>query len=186
MIPPARLFVPLLVLTALLLSSGCSAVYVAKPVGIRPHALKPEQWNGVWLGGEDGGAVTVLVTDAANGRLEIGEIKTRDQKLVLETATAFVRESGDTLFINLRPVDASTERYLWARIKIADGQVAIWAPHEARLRARVRSGKLAGQAEEKGDVHLAELAAATVTEFAQPLSDAFDWETPLMLRRVGR
>lgn len=185
-LPSFRLVLALLAAALAVSFSGCSAVYVAKPVGEKPHPLKPEDWNGTWAGGEDSGAITVHVTDAAKGRLAMASVKMRDNKFVLEGGTAEVRANGETLFISVRGDDDQEERYLFARIKIDGGQVAIWCPEPEKFRAWVRSGALPGRVDKSDDVALDALPAAKVAEFAAKNSEAFDWEHPLMLHRISK
>jgi hypothetical protein len=163
--------------------SGCSSVYVGKPVGEKPHVLKPEEWNSAWsAGGEHG---IVVVTDAAEGRLELVQTKIENRAITFTRYAAFVREVGDVLFISVRADSEKQQRYLWGRLKLRDGQAVVWAPHVEKFRGWVRGGKMKGTAADTGDVELAELTATDLQAIV--LNEAlmpFHWDEPIVFHRV--
>ena len=171
---------------ALLVLSGCNAVYVDKPVGDRPHVLKPGDWNGTWQS-DDHSTVTVLVTRPEKGELQIGSIEIEQNALVMKTETVSVRESGSSLFLNFLGVHEGRERYSWALMKRKDEVIVLWSPALEKFRALVRSGKLQGVATDNGDVLLESLPAPTLAAMLSgDLHTAMDWETPALIRRVKK
>jgi hypothetical protein len=173
-------------MVALLCASGCSAVYVSRPVGDRPHALVAADWNGVWVS-DDNSPVVVLVTDAASGQLQIGNIEIKDDALTLKTETLSVRESGDRLYVNARDTHEGKDRYTWVSLKMS-GEVAVfWTPDLEKFRTLVRTGKLKGTATDTGNVYVDALTAETLTAIhAGELGPVIDWEAPVTLRRLKR
>lgn len=162
------------------LLSGCSAVYSVHPVGEQPLALVPEEWEGTWL--HQDGTVTLAVTDAANGILEIGWVEKRQGKLAYETYLVQLLKHGEWLFGNVHDRD-KTGHYLWGRVKKDDGQLTLWAPDLAKIKALVEQQVLPGRLSNDGeDVVLDELSAAhllVITEGA-----VLEWGRPLVFLRI--
>lgn len=181
-----RLLLPLVAALALF-TGGCSAVSVPGPVGDKPHVLNPDDWAGTWLA-PDGDAVSVIVSDASKGELQVVGVEFNRGEAALKTHTIHVRESAGWLFASLTSDDADRPgQCLWARLKIEKNQVVIWSPDVAAFRALVRSGQLKGKATDSGDVELEQippekLAALPAGDFGIPL----EWDSPFVLRRVGR
>jgi hypothetical protein len=166
-----------------LLCTGCTGVYVSRPLGDTPHALKPADWEGTWLLGDS--ASRVRVTDAANGKLELIGAKFTEGKPSLEVTRLAITESGDWLFATVID-DENPGRAEWARIKRDDDWIVAWLPAKDAFRALVRSGKLSGQLDQE---HVAldpptpaQLHALTSGALGVP----FNWDEPIVLRRIAR
>ena len=168
---------------AMLSLSGCTGVYVSRPIGDRAHPLVPADWEGTWTPGN--GAIVTRVADAAGGKLQFVQSEVRDGAFVTKTENVIVRESGGWLFATIVD-DSNPGRYEWARIKLDEGQLAVWLPDKDAFRALVQSGKLKGTLSEN-DVALdpptaAELKALTSGALGVP----FNWDEPFVLRRLPR
>lgn len=159
-----------------------------QPVGEKPHVLKPADWEGTWIGGaySDAFALTVTVTDATKGRLQVSRIESNERKLELQTGPAEVREAGGWLFINLGGLDDRKQLWFWGRIKFQADLVLLWAPEADQLKELSRLGKLKCRLSESGDLleplSPEDLKVLTSDESVVP----FEWKSPLILRRVAR
>jgi hypothetical protein len=183
---PATAMNKLVVFTLGLLSvalTGCSGVFVAQPIGAKPATLAPGDWEGTWFDGSD--ACKARVIDSAGGRLQLLNVKIKDNKAELETTELLVRESEGWLFFNLRDDDPAKNRYAWARGKLDGDQLVVWVPDRDAFAALIRSGKLKGHVEDK-DVFL---DPPTSDDFKALTSGAlgvpFEWEKPFVFRRLA-
>ena len=171
----------------MLFAAGCASVHVPRPVGEKPHALKPSDWEGTWIIGRD--VACVRVTDAAHGWLKTTSFKDHESDpsgAALEVSSIQIMESGHWLFANVRDDSVTPARYTWGRIRLEGDQAIVWEPDLEKFRALVRAGKLKGQLD--GDsVALEALSpddvqALTSGALGLPLA----WDKPLVLRRVAR
>ena len=171
-------------LGALLLSlaAGCSAVYAPAPVGERPHAAAPDEWEGVWIHGD--GAVAVSVVDETNGTIRLGWIEAGDE-MERKTLDVVLRESGDWVFASARDPEKDGSPWLWGRLKKDGARALLWAPDTGRFRALVEQGALPGSVGEKdGEVLLGELRPADYEAIRAGANGVlFDWDDPILFRR---
>ncbi|HUR58407.1 MAG TPA: hypothetical protein VM029_11895 [Opitutaceae bacterium] len=177
----------LLVIALAFVVGGCSAVYVRTPVGETAHVLQPNEWAGTWLT-PDGKALVVSVPDPGKGVLQIVGLEGNEHDLQVKKYTIAVTESAGWLFANVRDdarPDAS--RHIWGRLKRDEDMVIIWPPDVRAFKALVRDGKVKGKELDSGDVELEFIAPETMLAFATgELGVPFGWDTPFILRRVGR
>jgi hypothetical protein len=171
----------------LLLVSGCSAVFVAKPVGEKPHVLQPQKWEGVWLT-SDQAPITVLVTNADKGELQIGAVEAKEGALKLTTETLLVRSVGNSLIVNHADTHDGRTLYSWSLVRINnEDDMLVWAPNVDKFRTLVRSGKLKGQARDNESVYLEELPDEMLAAIGNDTAEGlFAWQNPITLRRVKR
>ncbi len=170
----------------LLLATGCSVVSIPRPIGEKPHGLVAADWEGTWIAGRD--VAKVKVVDAAAGQLQLAVVEEKDSQPRLVTYTAYITESGKTLFASLRndEADTATKSYGWARIRHDPDQVLVWWPDVKRFGELVRAGKLSGKLD-GSDVLLDSPTAEQVTALVSgALGPVFADECPAVLRRVAR
>ena len=165
------------------LVTGCTGVYVSRPIGEKPLVLVPADWEGTWLCGDS--AAKARVVDAHQGRLELIEAKFSDGKPKLEITEIVITEAGHWLFATLlNPADPA--RHEWVRLKRNDDQLVVWLPATAAFRTLVESGKLQGRLDDKNVVldppSAADLAALTTGALGVP----FAWDDPVTIRRLVR
>jgi len=164
--------------------SGCQAVYVSTPLGERPHVLDSDACNGVWLVDHDIAKVTV--TDAANGEFRAVGIDENDGAPVLKTYAITVRESGSWVFASMRDDESKPDRYVWALVKFGDDQLIAWLPNVEKFRALVRDKKLPGTLD-GDDVALGPLSPDDLKRLTSgELGVLFEWDSPVVYRRVAR
>lgn len=168
---------------ALLAFTGCSGVFVSRPVGDQPHALTPEKWDGIWSNDHD--VVKFHVIDATKGQLQIVETKEREGKFIVETNTAFLRDAGGWTFANVVADSARPDTFGWARIEAHDDLILIWAPDVEKFSALVRAKKVRGVID-GDDVFLEPFSAAELKALiAGELGVPFKWDQPVVIRRVA-
>lgn len=160
--------------------AGCSAAYSTRPVGDQPLTLVPEEWEGTWIHKE--GTVSVAVTDTAKGVIEVGWVEKRQGRLAFEAYQVQLLKSGEWVFGNVHDRD-KTGHYFWGRVGKDDGQLTLWVPDVAKIKALVETAVLPGTLVNDGeDVVLGELSAAhllVITEGA-----VLDWGRPLVFLRL--
>ena len=161
---------------------GCGAVYVDRPIGERPLAISnPEQWEGTWLHRD--GAIVVKVTDASNGVLSVGWFEKEEGGLKPATGEVFLCEARNWTLATLKTPDAATNRMVWGRISMEDGQAIVWSPDAGRFMELVTNGVLPGTTNGR-NVVLGSLASnhwSIITEGTNGV--LFNWDAPLILRR---
>jgi hypothetical protein len=183
-----------------LLAGGCAGVYTLQPVGEKPANLEPAKWDGTWIADLNGGpkSFTLKVVDGAAGELRVSGIEERNGKPTLENVTVLVHESGEWLFASVRETAADRLgsnrepndeefRHAWGRLKRDGDLLIVWAPDVAKFTALVEHGKLRGKEVSGGDILLEKFSAAdlrslTTGGFGVP----FEWESPIIFRRLGR
>jgi len=159
--------------------SGCSAAYSIKPMGEHPLALVPEEWEGTWV--HKDGTVTVAVTDAAKGMIEVGWVEKRQGRLAFEAYQVQLLKSGEWLFGNVHYQD-KPGHYLWGRVSKDDGQLVLWVPDVAKIKALVEKAILPGTLINDGeDVVLGGLSAAHLQVITTASEGAvLEWDRPLV------
>lgn len=169
-------------LAALIVGSGCSSVYVPAAIGEKPHALDPAAWEGLWW--VEGDAAMARVVDAAGGELRLSGMNSRDGKVVLTSATLFIRESGDGLFASIQMEETPKGQFVWAWLKRDGDRIVGWAPDVDRFRQLVQAGKLKGVVSASNDVYLEALTPAAAADLTtEKYGMLFEWQKPFMLRR---
>ena len=165
---------------ALLLLAACESVYAPRPMGDEPVALD-DSWSGTWLA--DGGALTSVVRDAAQGRLQVAWIETGEQGVELELLDGTVRRGGGLVFFSFE--DRETDHgYQWLVVDHSPGRVRAWYADPEAFVAAVERGEIPGKAFE-GSVILGELDETHLARIADPASGLLDWREPLVLIRIG-
>ncbi len=169
-----------------LLLWGCSEVTSSAPIGEKPLVLDAEEWNGTWI--IDEYAITFLVEDAEQGRLQIAWVEASESNLKMSTELVHFRTSGKWVFANTLDGDASggEERYVFLRVEKDEDQIFLWGPDAIQFTEAVEAGRLPGEIDGK-DVHLSALSASHV-EVIKSDSDQvmFIWGGPVVLQRIGK
>lgn len=177
-------FQPLRMLAAavVLVLSGCSSVFVTKPVGEKTHVLVPADWEGLWLIEND--AARAEVIDADGGRLRLSGIEIKDGQPTLVSTTLYVRESAGVLFVSVQTPEVPPGQFLWAQVKRTADHLVVWSPDAKKFAQLVREGKLKGRVAESGDVYL-ELSSADEAALAQDTHGVlYEWRSPWIFRRL--
>ncbi len=169
-----------------LLAAGCNVVESVAPIGEKPAALKPEEIEGEWY--HPDGTLTISILDPGNGLVEIGSIKKDAQaagRLKLETERVLVRSFNDWLFFNIRQKDPERKgAYLWGRVKIEPKRLLVWFPNPKKFADLVRTDKIPGRVDDKGNVILWELEPSHLELIAsEPEGPMFIWDSPMVLFR---
>lgn len=185
----------MLTLLAAALLTGCGAVMVTQPMGDRPVALDPADWEGTWASDEIVMLTTVLDSEA--GVLQAAWLERYEDGARFETVTGMVRQTGDWIFLSTEhvPVQADEElqseaeneppRYLWSRIDNNGRRAIVWWPDLDQFRDAVNGGRISGQVKEDNDVLLGPLDAAQMETINSPSGNLMNWAEPLVLVRIG-
>lgn len=181
-----------------LLTGGCAGVYTLAPVGEKPAALDPAQWEGTWLN-QKNEPVQVKVTDRAKGELLVTSIEHHNGNTKTETLAVLVRQTGNRLFASVpetptsrfgsdaRDPNSKDVRHAWGLIKREDDLLIVWAPDPEKFKALIQAGKLKGREITGGDFIVeplsdANIRALTSGEWGVP----FMWDSPVVFRRNNR
>ncbi len=175
-------------LLAGLLLAGCNDVTALKPVGEKPALLKPEDCNGVWVDfAGDNDPLTLRVTDADKGEVELALLKKDDQgKYTADVLHGRVLGSDEWTFINLLDQDSKDgPRYLWCRVRLKNNLALIWVPDSSKIRKLVEGGKLPGKID-GNNIRLGELTPELLKDIREEKYGVlFVWDDPLVLHRVS-
>ena len=140
-----------LFLCCVCLLAGCVTTFSSEPLGEAIAVLRPEEWNGVWMG-RDGQLFRVVVIDAADGKLLMVE----DGKDCSARTTASgtdvmrqLRQSGSWYFEN--PTEKEVLYDIWLAFHRDREALFVCVADEERVRELVVKGALPGFTYE-GDV----------------------------------
>lgn len=108
---------------------ACNPLYAAQPVGEKPRNLvaEKEAWEGTWVHGE--GAITVAVTDAEQGRMQIAWFEKKQAALVPSVYDVELRTFDKSTFASVK--DRESGRYVFARVETKDRQIVVYVPKVA-------------------------------------------------------
>ena len=165
--------------------SACSPVLVRDPIGEAPYPVQREEWEGEWIH-EDGLAI-IRVADEGEGTLLISGVEEKDDALRLETLKVTFRRSGEWIFASMRDESASKKEneYVWGRVRKVDDLILVWLPDADKFKRLIEEGILPGETDD--GVLLTDLKKAhyeIITSGAQGV--LFEWDEPMILRRVPR
>jgi hypothetical protein len=166
----------------------CSTVTTPYAVGERDLQINAEEWEGLWLGA-DGGVVVLKVIDSATGSLDAFWLDEESGTPVLRRSAARLRESHGWIFGSVPDEvdDDGTEppEFVWARVVNDRETLTLWSPDVEKFKRLVEEGRLPGTASSS-----VELGTLEPSHYELITSDAegvlFDWEEPIVLRRVAR
>lgn len=179
-------------LMAIVLVTGCDAVYTRQPIGDEPLALETAQWQGTWLNGEVVMLTTVL--DADNGKLQTAWLERGETGARMEVVVGEVRHTGERVYINsLDEPDEADESapesgsppYYWARIRVEERTMTVWMPRLEAFRKAVEEGRLPGRIDADENVVLDRLEPDHLALIDSPEANLLQWSEPLVLVRVG-
>lgn len=129
---------------ALLLLSfiACNPLYATQPVGEKPRNLGAEKdaWEGTWVHGE--GAVTLAVTDAERGRIQVAWFEKRQGGLAPSVYDVELRTFDKWTFANVK--DRDSGRYVFARVESKDRQLVVYVPTVAAWTRVLRDKQVPG------------------------------------------
>ncbi len=163
--------------------AGCTGVDSREPVGTAPAVLAPEEWNGTWMIPQQG-SLFINVLDGDEGLVQIAVVEKKDEKLVLKSFDAQIRESGSWSFVSLKAEPEDTT-YFWMRIRNENGQITLWLPSAGKFAPLVKEGVLPGEVADKGKVTLGKLTdehLRIITSCEKGV--LMEWEHPLILYRM--
>ena len=165
--------------------SACTPVLVREPIGETPYPVRSEEWEGEWI--QEDGLMIIRVADEGEGTLLVAGVEEKDDALRLETLKVTLRQSGGWVFASLRDETASPkeDEYVWGRVRKDDDLIVVWLPDADKFKRLIEEGILPG---ETGDgVLLTDLKKEhyeIITSEAQGV--LFEWDEPMILRRVSR
>ncbi len=172
-----------------LLAVSCSSVTSLTPVGSRPAALDPADWNGEWRPLSDDlddpdEPMTFAILKDQPGVIEATE---KENGKPDEIVLIHLREHGDALFASLTdPEKEETSRYHWALARRKGGLVLAWLPVPEKFAPLVREGRLPGEVVDENTIRLGELTPSHLDLIVSEKSSLFAWEEPLLFQRVGK
>ncbi len=118
-----------------LLFAGCSAVYVAVPIGDRPLDVSEstDELNGTWVNPEFP-ALNVKVEDATNGFLRVRYVDDEGGKPELSEFDVYLREGAGKTYASARMRASTNENaYLWFRFEKSERSVFLWLPDAVKF-----------------------------------------------------
>ena len=140
-----------LFLCCVCLLAGCVTTFSSEPLGEAIAVLRPEEWNGVWMG-RDGQLFRVVVSDAADGKLLMVENWKDCSTRTTASGTDVMRQlrqSGSWYFEN--PTEKEVLYDIWLAFHRDREALFVCVADEERVRELVVSGALPGFTHE-GDV----------------------------------
>lgn len=178
-----KYIMPILIL--LMTIAGCENVSSKYPVGLKPHTVDSEQWNGEWstdCSGEE--AVGIEVLDKDKGIIRVVDTKAGpgDATKVCE---CYLLEAGDWIFANVL-LQNEVEFYP-VRIKNVEGRrIIVWFPDAGKFKRlvvdqKMLPGELHGQSISLGFLKPEQLELI----MSGKEGVLFKWDEPTVLIRRG-
>jgi len=162
---------------------GCATVSCLEPVGERPKAISPNEWDGMWINKSH--SITIKVLDEQKGLLQVAWVEEKEGGLKIESYQVAVRESGEWLFGNVKETQDSPS-YYWALIKKDAGQIIVWPPDPLKFQKLVQAGDLRGKVERDNTI----LERLTPSDLKGILSGdkgiCFEWRNPVIFFSLGK
>ena len=173
---------------------ACESVFVEQPLGDEVVVLDEALWQGQWLNGEM--VITTTIIDAGKGILQAAWLERGKNGAEMETATGYVRRSGEVIYLNLPNLDADAEsgeppsgpkkpEYHWARLAHDQHHAILWWPDQDRFRDAVKSGALPGVIKDDEDVLLGELSGEHLQMINSPQANLMGWTEPMVFVRIA-
>ena len=165
--------------------SACTPVLVREPIGETPYPVRSEEWEGEWI--HEDGLMIIRVADEGQGTLLVAGVEEKEGALRLETLKVTLRQSGEWVFASVRDETASAkeDEYVWARVRKDGSMIVVWLPDADKFKRLIEEGTLPG--ETGGSIILKDLKKEhyeIITSEAQGV--LFEWDEPMILRRVSR
>jgi hypothetical protein len=165
--------------------SGCSAVYVTKPVGEIPCPVKAGDWDGTWV--NKNGTVTLRVQDGEAGRIGMAWVEWGIQGPRLESHEIQLLRSGDVTFASVKDTEEDGQTlYVFVRLKREGDELVCWVPDVERFKAACRSGQFPFREKDESLV-LGELTPDHIKLLASPEAGLlYRWDDPVVFVRASR
>ncbi len=171
------------------LLTACPETTVSDDFGIKPAALKADDWNGAWVAVDDGKDEVIEMTaiDATRGILRMTEPGKKDDKPIdFEIRRASLDGKAHLLFALVseqKDKDQAAPPTLHLIRAAEDGMLLVWSPNHEAIAKGIQSGQLKGTTKlAKGDPqnHLAS-ESANYTAMLEP--QFWNWSEPSVLKR---
>ncbi len=152
----------------LLWIAACNPLYATQPVGDKPRNLTQEKdtWEGTWVHGE--GAITLAVTDAEHGRMQVAWFEKKQDSLVPSLHEVELRTFDKWTFANVK--DRESGRYVFARIETKDRQMVVYVPQVAAWTKLIRDKQVPGTLKPRSDASRGEPEATLAPLSAKDLA----------------
>jgi hypothetical protein len=168
---------------AVLLLSGCDAVFTSQPLGDEVVVLDRAQWQGTWLAADM--VIVTTVLDSEKGQLQAAWLERDENGASMEAVSGLVRSTDEIYYFNIEDQNENEKRrYHWMRVAPAEGRMTIWGPSLERFEVAVASGKIPGLKTEDGVV-LGELGDGHMEMINDVSMGLLSWEDPAMMMRIG-
>ncbi len=192
------MIIKLLPVLLIFIVTGCSSVTSQYPVGLENYPLTADAWNGTWF--SDEAAITIQVTDAEKGIVQLAWIEKNLDKLKFESFTCRIMKGRKWLYGNVLPAaDESKkagEHYFWGKLKKEDNKIIIWHPSVAAFREAVATKRLQAIPTDQGktkeerfsddSIHIIDGPEVLIDLVESSDSTYFEWEEPTILIRMGK
>lgn len=178
--------------------AGCSSVTSQYPVGLENYPLTADAWNGTWFSEE--AAITIQVTDAEKGIVQLAWIEKNLDKLKFESFTCRIMQGRKWLYGNVLEVadenKKAEEHYYWGKLKKEENKIIIWHPSVAAFREAFAAKRLQAIPADQGktkeerfsddSIHIVDRPEVLIDLVESSGSTYFEWEEPTILIRMGR
>jgi len=168
-----------------LLIPACSPLGSLRPLGDKPVVLDPEQINGDWIA--NGGHLKLLILDATNGIAKAAWIEEEGGDLKMKQVELLVRQTGETIFVNVRFTEETNEVYVVGRGKLDDNTLIFWPGDKDALKKIAGTGPLKFTDPDANEFIVSTNFQRAAEFLASPEGKGlFDLEEPLVLTRMPR
>lgn len=170
----------LVLLTIIVVLSGCHAVTSDQPVGDEAYPISKPDWNGLWL--NEDGVVHFQVLNEAEGIIRIAFVESEDDTLKFESGEVLLRRHGDQVIANMK-LDEDC-RYYWGRIQKNESQLIFWEPEFEKIKKLLKTGRIGGELDDN-EITLRDITPAQLDLlFSEEEEVYFNWDEPLVLIRL--
>jgi len=179
---------PLFLLLALLVGSGCSSVQTTHPLSSDPKPIDKEKFEGAWLF-EEG---IINVKFAEDGVAKFVALKWKNDTFLLIQAEAIVAEGENSNYISFRILegDGKSELYFFSQYQFTDdGDLIMWFPNISEFEKMVESKRLQGvvdKSEYSTDIHIKNEPESLLKIIDDPDNmKLFEYRNPMILKKIA-
>jgi len=170
----------------LIFTSGCENVSSQYLVGLKPHAVKSEEWSGEWsadCSGEE--KIRIEVLDEDKGIIRVVDLKTGPGNTT-QIYDCYLREAGDWIFANAAL--AGKPDFYPVRVRNVEGrQIIAWFPDAEKFKQLVFEKKSLPGEWRGRDISLGLLKPEHLELIMSGKEGVvFKWDEPVILIRLGK
>lgn len=168
--------------------TACPETTVNDDFGLKPAALKAQDWNGSWTAVDDDDALQFAVTDAAQGLIVVTEPGKKDDKPIEFKIRRAVADSKVKLCFAIAHEHGAKKpgSPLFLMREADDGVLFTWNINHDSVAAAIQSGELQGTVKPDKDGAHSHLDSTPANSKKLLEPQFWNWSEPSCLKRAKK